>query len=375
MKQLLGTAEFFDGASAISRSCQIWFDYDEMILTDVAGEQEYARWSAKKLLCEWTSPMLMLVELNSPTSTAYVKIIEHELARAVERKIRLVAGLPKRENTRKIVFGSLASIALIAVALIFFLPMFSKYAVHNVPKSWEEQLGSNVEDTLLPVLGTEKSSCEAIAGQLALEAMAKRLTKGVDLPFKPKLSVVKSEIPNAFALPGGRIVILSKTLEVVDGPDELAAILAHELGHVKHRHSMQQVINVAGTGIVFSMFIGDFTGGSIVASVGEAMLDSSYSRDMEREADAFAVKMLEQANVDTSGLATFLAKVAKKHGMDEDSALSQTLGFLSSHPPTKERVETLNSHSNPEAKTTPTLSDAQWTSLKNICTKTRELSV
>lgn len=371
MKLLLGNAEFFDGTSAAVRNCQIWFDYDEMILTDLAGDQEYTRWSAAKLLCDWTSPSVMVVEVNKPTSTAYVKITDVETAKSVERKIRLVAGLPKRENTKKIVFGSLASIALIAVALIFFLPAFSKYAVHNVPKSWEAELGKNVEETLIPALSEEKI-CKASTGQAALEQMAKRLTKGMDLPFDPVLTVVESKIPNAFALPGGRITILSNTLEVVDSPDELAAVLAHELGHVKHRHSMQQLINVAGTGIVFSMFIGDFTGGSIIASVGEAMLDSSYSRDMEREADLFAIQMLENAGVDPTGLASFLEKISKEH--HDENAISQALGFLSSHPPTKERVDTLNEIADPEAPKNPVLNKWQWESLKNICSETAELS-
>lgn len=369
MNLLLGNAEFFDGNSAVARNCQIWFDYDEMILTDLAGDQEFARWSAAKLLCEWTSSSIMVVELNKPTSTAYVKVTDEETAKSVERKIRLVAGLPKRENTKKIVFGSLASIALVAIALIYFLPAFSKYAVHNVPKSWEEKLGKNVETTLIPAFSSEKI-CNSKSGQAALEQIAKRLTNGMDLPFEPVLTVVESKIPNAFALPGGRITILSNTLEVVDGPDELAAVLAHELGHVKHRHSMQQIINVAGTGIVFSMFIGDFTGGSLVASVGEAMLDNSYSRDMEREADTFAVEMLENANVDATGLASFLEKITAKQG--RETAISQALGFLASHPPTQERVDTLTQITDPNAAKTPVLPQWQWQSLKNICSTTAE---
>ncbi|KZL19531.1 Metalloprotease LoiP precursor [Pseudovibrio axinellae] len=371
MKLLLGNAEFFDGMSAAVRNCQIWFDYDEMVLTDQAGDQEYVRWPAAKLHCDWSSPTVMLVEQNSARTTAYIKITEDELAKTVERKIRLVAGLPKRENTKKIVFGSLASIALIAVALIYFLPAFSKYAVHNVPKSWEEKLGKNVEETLIPAFSEEKI-CNAASGQAALEQMAKRLTKGMELPFDPVMTMVESKIPNALALPGGRITILSKTLEVVDSPDELAAVLAHELGHVKHRHSMQRLINVAGTGIVFSMFIGDFTGGSIIASVGEAMLDSSYSKDMEREADLFAVQMLKKAGVDPTGLASFLQKVSQGH--EHNSALKEALSFLSSHPSTQERVDTLNQISHPQSANTPTLSDPQWENLKNICSKTSDLS-
>ncbi|WP_159436552.1 M48 family metallopeptidase [Pseudovibrio sp. Tun.PSC04-5.I4] len=226
--------------------------------------------------------------------------------------------------------------------------------------------------TLLPALSDEKI-CNSKAGELALERLARRLTKDIELPFEPVFTVVESQIPNAFALPGGRITILSNTLEIVDGPDELAAVLAHELGHVKHRHSMQQLINVAGTGFVFSMFIGDFTGGSIIASLGETMLDSSYSRDMEREADAFAISMLEQAQVGSTGLAGFLKKIASEH--EAENSLTKALSFLSSHPPTRERVDALNTLANQDAKTTPVLSEQHWKSLKSICEKTRELEV
>ncbi|WP_093183860.1 hypothetical protein [Pseudovibrio sp. Tun.PSC04-5.I4] len=139
----LGIAEFFDGTSAAVHSCQVRFDYDELVLTDLAGDQELARWSAAKLLCEHTSHSVMLVELSSPSSSAYVKVKDEELAKNIERKIRLVAGLPKRENTKKIVIGSLVSIAAIASILIFMLPKFSKYAAANVPATWEEQLGKN----------------------------------------------------------------------------------------------------------------------------------------------------------------------------------------------------------------------------------------
>ena len=99
---------------------------------------------------------------------------------------------------------------------------------------------------------------------------------------------------NALALPGGRIYLLDGLLQQARSPDELAGILAHELGHVHHRDGMRRLIQTGGTSFLFGLLFGDVTGAGAVIFVGRSMLDASYSRDAERSADAFAIDVMHK---------------------------------------------------------------------------------
>ncbi|MDR2127485.1 MAG: M48 family metallopeptidase [Burkholderiaceae bacterium] len=146
--------------------------------------------------------------------------------------------------------------------------------------------------------------------------------------------------PNAFALPDGQIVLFDELVTLQDmRDDEILAVLAHELGHVRQRHGMRRLIQSSVVAAVTAAYLGDVS--VVIGSLTTVVLESAYSRDMEREADAYAVATLQRLNANPDSLATALEKleafyVGKKHSSDGDD--KKYTSWIESHPDTQERA-------------------------------------
>jgi Zn-dependent protease with chaperone function len=142
--------------------------------------------------------------------------------------------------------------------------------------------------------------------------------------------------PNALTLPGGVIVVTDQLVDVLDD-DEVAAVLAHELGHVHYRHSTRVLLSGSFHALVVMAVFGDASSiSSIAATAPTVLVNSGYSRDFEREADAFAFDLLDRTGSSPEAFATALEDLTnaigeKKRGLD--------FGYLSTHPQTGERIE------------------------------------
>jgi predicted Zn-dependent protease len=97
---------------------------------------------------------------------------------------------------------------------------------------------------------------------------------------------------NAFALPGGHIIVMRGLIEMAQTPEHLAAVLAHELGHVAQRDPILQALRAAGTAGLLSLVLGDATGGTVLALAGETLISAKNSRAVEARADDFALAQL-----------------------------------------------------------------------------------
>jgi len=130
---------------------------------------------------------------------------------------------------------------------------------------------------------------------------------------------------NAYAVPGGHVVITTAMLRLLDGPEELSAVLAHELTHVTERHTTRDLLQRAGLGVVIGLMSGnDSALGRIAGTIGQL----SYSRDDETEADAGAAVLL--ARTGTSPIA--LARAFERLSALESKRGDPRLEFLSTHP-------------------------------------------
>ena len=165
---------------------------------------------------------------------------------------------------------------------------------------------------------------------------------------------------NAFAAPGGQVVLVRGLLDKAEHPDEVAGVLAHELAHVENRDTTREALRAAGSAGLLTMILGDFTGGAAIAIVGEHMISASYTRDAEGKADDFALDMLANAGVSAEGFAGFFDRIAELEGF----ALP---AYLSSHPVTEERAMQARDFAGEQADTTPILTDAEWSDLQGIC--------
>lgn len=138
--------------------------------------------------------------------------------------------------------------------------------------------------------------------------------------------------PNAFALPDGQIVVTDALVELAEVDEEILAVLAHEIGHVKQRHGLRMVLQSSGVAALVAGLLGDLGSITAVASgLPTALVHASYSRDFEREADAFAVQMMRRHDLTLAHMASILRKLGEVAGEDHS--------FFASHPHTSERIK------------------------------------
>ena len=167
-------------------------------------------------------------------------------------------------------------------------------------------------------------------------------------------------IPNAFALPSGDIILTDKFVELSKSQDEIDSVLLHEMGHVVHRHSLKMVIEGTFVTVIVMVATGDSNGlADMGLGLGSLMLSSNYARDHESEADLYAFEHMLVAKIDPVAFSTIMNRITEyMEVLDPDSKTktkkdnktakkdeNTILDFLSSHPPTEQRVEIARQYS------------------------------
>jgi predicted Zn-dependent protease len=141
--------------------------------------------------------------------------------------------------------------------------------------------------------------------------------------------------PNAFALPGGTIVITDQLVNLAQSDQEVMAVLAHELGHLAHRHVMRRLLQGSATALIIAGVTGDVASTtSLAASAPVVLLQAKFSRDFEREADRYGIELLRKDHISPRNFALILERLEKVAKARHRRGLP---GFLASHPPTRER--------------------------------------
>jgi predicted Zn-dependent protease len=186
-----------------------------------------------------------------------------------------------------------------------------------------------------------------------------RIAGGIERPLEAR--VLPNAISNAIALPGGRIYLFDGLLQKAENPDEIAGVIAHELGHAHHRHNMRMLINNGGTSFLVGLLLGDITGASAVIFASRQLLQASHSREAEQEADDFANDTMRKLGRSPVPTAEMLLRITGTQG-------KQLGGFtiLNSHPLTESRVAAAKK-SIPDKQGPDLLSPAEWRALKAIC--------
>jgi Zn-dependent protease with chaperone function len=267
------------------------------------------------------------------------------------------ATAPGRSNTLRIILWSFAAVCSIVGLAMYGIPYAAERLAPLVPYALEKRMGDAADGQIRAVLGGQ--ICTNAEGQAAFTAMVEKIKEAGELDTPLDAHVLSSDTANAMALPGGRVYLLNGLLQKANSPDEVAAIIAHELGHVKHRDNVRRVIQTGGTSFLFGLLFGDVTGAGAVIFVSRQMLDASHSREAEGGADGFAIDVMHKLGRSPQPMGEFLLRIT---GEQRKSPLS----IFASHPLSEDRLETMKKANRPN--TGPAiLSDAQWRALKDIC--------
>ena len=266
------------------------------------------------------------------------------------------SAVSRAESSWRWVLGAVAVLVLLVGGMyVWGLPLLSRGVVALVPHSVDEKIGEVALESLpdewlvptqLPM--DQQQRLRAAFDRAVQSAFAPGEAPAYTLRFhKSRLG------PNAFALPGGHIVMTDELVTLVEGrEDAIVGVLAHELGHVRHRHGMRALVQVTVLSAVSSLAFGDFSG--LFAGLPVLLGHAGYSRDAEREADGESIRIMLEAGLSPEAMVVFFEKIGtwadekaagkggskgEKKGEPGKPREESALGIaFSSHPADAERI-------------------------------------
>ncbi|MEL0649357.1 M48 family metallopeptidase [Pseudoalteromonas agarivorans] len=224
------------------------------------------------------------------------------------------------------------------------VPAIAVYSVDTLPRSVVEQMGEQ-SFTLIEKLALDESELP-IEQQTKVQQHFNSMLSELSLePSVYRLSFYKSDSfgANAFAMPHGRIVVTDELANLLaDKPNALKAVLLHEIGHVVHQHSVRMTAQSAASTVVLAVIFGDLEGIAEVAlGTGATFAQQGFSRDMEREADSYALIQLEHLGYSSNDFADAIQALQSAHTSENEhlEKVNNLLEYLSSHPSAQERID------------------------------------
>ena len=256
--------------------------------------------------------------------------------------------------------GGLIGAGLTFAAVVFVgVPMVARPLAQHTPLALETRFGANMEKQLSVPL----RACSTRSDSAALmQGLGERLGKAAGARFPIRVKAVRAPFVNAFALPGGTVLVTSELIQQARGPDELAAVLAHEIAHVERRHAMQAAWRAMGAGLLLDAVVGGGSGaGQQLIVLAGGFADYRFSRALEAEADDRAIQILQAEGISTRGMADFFGRMANR---SDDPRLRRAAEWFHTHPDTAGRAEKARGAIRPGQAA---LSDDEWKVLDRVC--------
>lgn len=387
--------QFSDGRSAATREVQIFLSPLGVEILDGNNGETFGRWPWNELTSSVFLQQGEPVHLANKTLAGARIYVPNNAGLEADFARQLIARVPKlsrKRANRRVVYGLVGAGVVILSAIIgLSLSDFSlaETVARQVPEKWRKGFG----DQVVASLSGGRAACRNPAGVKAFDKLVGRLSAGAGQSGKFNIQVMPLSMMNAFAAPGERIVVGKKLIDFVKSPEELAGVIAHEMGHGIKMHPEAGIVRSIGISAAISIAFGGAAGS--LGDIGAVLLQLKYSRTAETQADKIALEILEKAQIPAKPFAAFFTRLdnkrslrklnankkkgqlkteanenapapgEKKKNVPGSSGLSKTLNLFSSHPASPERIKLI--YSQPDWQTRPLLSVAEWQALGKIC--------
>jgi len=350
-------ARYYDGKFPVSHDASVEIR-DAGLLVSVEGA-EPEPWPISGI--EFTADGAYGEPVRMESRTGETLIVEsHDFVEAL-RQHGIQRRAPVSINLRSWPAIIACGVAIAILASIYYavgVTWAADVSARVMPMFLEEKLGKSV----LSLLAPESSRC-AVPAHGGLQAMVDRLRAASGSPYRFRLIYVNQPIVNAFAAPGGYIVVFRGLLDEAQTPEEFAGVLAHEMEHVILRHSSRAIAREFSGRALLALMAIDSSGTPTAIQAGARLANLSYQRSDEEEADLAGARLLAKAGMPTGGLTTFLRRMQVDPRAGEPS-----FKYLSTHPAMAERIEKLRSElsRNPQP-TKPLMTPAEWYAARQVC--------
>jgi Peptidase family M48 len=356
-----GPAIYFDGATSRRRLVTLAFK-DQLELHEPPDTT--TRWSYDDIRRADGPAGILRVSCVSAPALARLEIRDAAVAAELAARCpRLDENIPGRHGVGAIIGWSLAAAVSIVAVVVFGVPLAADRLAPFVPAPLERRLGDVAEGQVKVMFGDK--TCTNAAGQAAFNKLMTALREAAGMDTSIKSAVLLTPIPNAFALPGAKVYLLNGLLAKAENPDEIAGVLAHELGHLRHRDATRNLIYNGGTSFLIGLLFGDITGSGALIFASRSLVTLSYSREAEYNADTFAIDVMHRLGRSPKPMGELMYRVTGKQ-------VDKSLSILSNHPLTEDRLKRMSEEDRPPSGP-PLLTPEEWTSLKAICNSKNQL--
>jgi|GEM_PF-2398855 len=307
-------------------------------------------------------------EPNSPTISCRQEAMMEDLKKVSLKEFQAILqrtlGGEKTKwfNTYLLPVGVLGGLLFFSVIFAFFI--LPNIVLRFIPTSVDVQFGDAALPSVLMQISPGKKEVKDKYVQKEVDQIVGRLLKGLDKnDFKFRVHILDTPMVNAFALPGGHMVVTTGILSKMGSAEELAGVMAHEISHVTQRHSVRSLVVKAGIALMIQAWIGNPQGisGFLVSNAGK-LGELGYSRGMESESDREGLKLLKKTGISPKGFKEFLLRIKKLHKGKEAGGV---LKFLSTHPATDDRIKTLDKIVRKAGPYQVSLLKTDWTKLQS----------
>lgn len=339
------TATFYDGQSAHSHRVTLTLEANQLRL-EAASLATAITWPYAEIEVRQAPQDGLPAVVSHPSLPGSQLIVSPDIFAKIKPY------LPRQTRPYKVAAGGIAFLSVVVLTVLWVIPLITPALAEIFPTAWERKLGRIVYSQLV----TSENRCTQVEATKALHTMVNTLTSGTYLP-PVKITIVKSDMINAFALPSGNIIVHTELIEQAATPEELLGVLAHEMGHLSHNHIIENLIQQLGTLGILDVATGG--GGTMIYLLNE-FYQQSYSRDYEREADEFAAEHLTKQGYHLKGLIAFFKRLEK-----QSKNQPEWLQWLSTHPADAERIQFFQNYPASATKAVQHF-EKEWVALKKL---------
>ena len=284
-----------------------------------------------QLVVRWGAvPHVHTLYLKDP---ALIRAVRSAAPRELTRHLEETATTVRRTRSRNRTIWTLVLVLLggLALGLWFSTDLLVAWAVDRIPPEWEQRLGQSAYQEFLRQQTVIKDGPSVTAVHEISQRLLEHIPKH---PYTFEISVVRNDLVNAFALPGGYVVVFTGLLEQAKSGEEVAGVLSHEFNHVLQRHGLERIVKQLGIVAVLTIILGDQQGLSgVMKQVGTELLSLKFGRAQETEADVTGLQLLYRSRIDPAGMIAFFQRMS-----DQEQGRVE---WLSSHPMSAGRAERL----------------------------------
>ncbi|MEL6645190.1 MAG: M48 family metallopeptidase [Pseudomonadota bacterium] len=359
-------AELYDGETAERYRVLLGEDGDNLTLELPEYEAELWPFETLRSVPDMAGEDLIVIT-STVEPLARLMIRDEDTLRMILNKSRHLDKPPPVRGKGRIALWALAAVASVFLIIFVLVPRMADQLALYLPPEGEKALGDTTLEQIRSAFEGNGFDylrlCTTPAGTRALARMEERLLQNTDLDVDLTVSVLDHPMVNAFALPGGHVVFFRGLLEAAETPEEVAAVFAHEIGHVAARDPTRIALRSAGSIGVLGLLFGDFAGGAIVLFLAERLIQADYTQEAEAAADVFAHDMLASSDIPPGALGDMFERLRAEYG--------DTEGFVAhflSHPALGDRIAAARAAEAALTRPTrPVLSTFEWRALQSIC--------